>query len=146
MRAAQLGFAMIYRLIGVFFAVLLSAIDAHADVTNCRSDQGTVAYAQCIEAVLIEEESKLDEAFKVALEKLPERPLSAVLDSRNTTEQLRTHLIKAQEAWRVYAQESCAFVGAMQGRGLWVGIFTSSCLIVETKSRIEVLRTLPGPP
>lgn len=145
-RAAQLEFAMIWRRIGVFLAVLLLAIDAHADVTNCDSGQGAVAYAQCIEAVLSEEERKLDEAFKAALEKLPERPLSAVLDSRNTTEQLRAHLIKAQEAWRVYAQESCAFVGSMQGRGLWVGIFTTTCLIIETRSRIEALQTLPGPP
>lgn len=137
---------MISRLTGVFFAFLLLAIDAHADPTNCDSGQGTVAYAQCIAAVLIEEERKLDDAFKAALEKLPERPLSAVLDSRKTTEQLRTHLIKAQEAWRLYAQESCAFVGAMQGGGLWVGIFTTGCLIIETRSRIEALQTLPGPP
>jgi uncharacterized protein YecT (DUF1311 family) len=137
---------MICPRIGVFFAVLLLAIDARADVTNCESGQGTVAYAQCIAAVLIDEEKKLDEAFRAALEKLPERPLSAVQDARKTTEQLRTHLTKAQEAWRVYAQESCAFVGSMQGRGLWVGVFTTTCLIVETRSRIEALRTLPGPP
>lgn len=137
---------MIWRLIAVFLPILLLAIDAHADVTNCDSGQGTVAYAQCMAAVLIEEEMKLDDAFKAALDKLPERPLSAVLDARNTTEQLRAHLTKAQGAWRVYAQESCAFVGSMTGRGLWVGIFTSGCLIVETRSRIEALRTLPGPP
>lgn len=137
---------MTWRLIVVFLPILLLAIDARADVTNCDSGQGTVAYAQCMAAVLIEEERKLDDAFKAALDRLPERPMSAVLDSRKTTEQLRTHLIKAQEAWHLYAQESCAFVGAMQGGGLWVGIFTTGCLIVETRSRIKALQTLPGPP
>jgi uncharacterized protein YecT (DUF1311 family) len=136
---------MIWRRIGVFLAVLLLAIDAHADVANCDSGQGAVAYAQCIEAVLSEEERKLDEAFSQR-GLVPKVVFTAVLDSRNTTEQLRAHLIKAQEAWRVYAQESCAFVGSMQGRGLWVGIFTTTCLIIETRSRIEALQTLPGPP
>ena len=131
---------------GLFGVVFLCAFDAYADVTNCKSDQGTVAYAQCIAAVLVDEQKKLDETFRRALEKLPERPLSAVLDARNTTEQLREHLTKAQGAWRVYADESCAFVGSMQGRGLWVGVFTDQCLILETRSRIEALKHLPGPP
>jgi uncharacterized protein YecT (DUF1311 family) len=129
----------------LLLAASLWPVGAYGDVTNCKSDQGTLAYAQCINAVLAEEQQQLDRAFNKALENLPKRPPSAGMDSRNTTEQLRQHLNKAQEAWRTYALESCAFVGAMQGRGLWIGILEAQCLILETRARIEALKRLPGP-
>jgi uncharacterized protein YecT (DUF1311 family) len=134
------------RIIGACLsALMILSFQVRADTTDCPTVRGTVALAQCVAAVLGEEEKRLDQAFQKALENLPDRPLSDVRDSRNTTEALRKHLVQGQSAWRTYAEESCAYLGAMQGRGLWIGIFANQCLIREMRSRIEALGRLPGP-
>jgi uncharacterized protein YecT (DUF1311 family) len=132
--------------VGFLLAALLYAFDARADTTNCASDKGTVAYAQCVNSVLTELQKKLDQTYRLALENIPKLSSSDVLDPRKTTERLRQHLVQAQDAWEIYANESCAYIGAIQGRGLWIGIFEEECQIREKRIRIDALQRLPGPP
>jgi uncharacterized protein YecT (DUF1311 family) len=119
---------------------------ALADTTDCKNDKDTASFAQCITAALAKTREDLQVAFKQALESIPPLPLSDVQDSRKTGEMLKRHLIQAQSAWETYANETCSFVGGMQGRGLWIGIFGSECLIRESRARIDALRHLPKPP
>jgi uncharacterized protein YecT (DUF1311 family) len=65
------------------------------------------------------------------------------MDRRNTTEELRRHLIQSQAAWQTYVDESCAYIGGVAGRNLWIAIITVQCLMRETRSRIDALGHLP---
>lgn len=125
-------------------AAFLYPLDARADPTDCTSDKGAIAYAQCLHSVLIGLEKQLDQAFQKALENLPNR--SDEQDARRTNERLRQHLTQAQAAWKMYAIESCLFSGAMQGRGVWMAATATQCQIMQTKARIDALQRLPGPP
>src|ERR1700741_2220135 len=62
--------------VGFLLAGLLHAFDALADTTNCTSDKGTVAYAQCVNSMLTELQKQLDQTYRQALGNIPKLSFS----------------------------------------------------------------------
>lgn len=131
---------------GFLLTALFYAFDVQADTTDCSTDNGTVAYAQCVNSVLTELQKQLDQTYRQALEHIPNGSVVDNSTGRKTRPQLTQNLVQAQSAWQIYASESCEYIGGTQGSRIWITIFAAECLIRETRSRIDVLQHLPGPP
>jgi uncharacterized protein YecT (DUF1311 family) len=129
---------------GLLSVALFCASGSHADnIANCTYDVRSLEYAQCATSALagdlVELRKRLDQSYRQALEKVPDR---AIADAdgriRRTTPELKQHLIQAQGAWQTYVNESCAYEGGVWGgSSLTITIATTRCLIRETKSRLE---------
>jgi uncharacterized protein YecT (DUF1311 family) len=113
-------------LLALAVPVIAIADDSAAD--PCAKDH--VAYAKCLGAKLSAADEEVERAFQVALAELPE---SDSEDTRKGRAQLR----KAQEAWRAFANENCAYVGGLEGgSSLWVTTSAMECQLKEDKKRI----------
>jgi uncharacterized protein YecT (DUF1311 family) len=131
----------------ILFAGLLSGflapLHAQADQNECSNYGSSIEYAQCLSSKLTELRGQLDRSYRRALETVPNRS-PAPSDNRQTTQQLRQHLVQSQAAWQTYVAEICAYAGGVQGgSSIWVTIFQVQCLLKETRSRIEYLEHLP---
>ena len=131
----------------ILFAGLLSGflapLHAQADQNECSSYASSIEYAQCLSSKLTELRGQLDRSYRRALETVPNRS-PAPSDNRQTTQQLRQHLVQSQAAWQTYVDEICAYAGGVQGgSSIWVTIFQAQCLLKETRSRIDYLEHLP---
>jgi len=95
------------------------------DVGNCMANQ------------LSKDEAQLDVVYQERLKELPE---VNQWDTRKTQDQLR----RSQNAWRIYRDENCSYLGGTQGgSSKWVSVFVIECKVNETKNRIKFLKNLP---
>lgn len=117
---------------------LTSCIIASAADNPCLTQNGSMETAQCMAEKLKSVEAQLDSSFQEALETRPDA--GDLVDIRKTKAQLK----KAQNAWRVYRNENCSYVGGLQGGSdIWVTIFSTECALHETERRIEFFKNLP---
>lgn len=122
-----------------FAALLLIATASWANDAEedpCNKDYH-LAQVQCLGKKIQAAEVELDKQFKATVAQLPDSDPS---DNRKGKEQLR----KAQEAWRHYRDEHCAFIGGIQGgSNLWVSHFAGDCELEEINKRIEFFKNVP---
>jgi uncharacterized protein YecT (DUF1311 family) len=96
-----------------------------------------LAQVQCLMKKIEAAEVELDNFFNAVLTQLPD---TDPYDTRKGKAQLR----KAQDAWRIYRNEHCAFIGGIQGgSNLWVTHFSGDCELEETNKRIEFFKSVP---
>jgi len=119
--------------------VLLAPLSSMAETATddpCKLDYH-LAQVQCLGTKIEAAEKELDRLFNATLEKLRDSDPS---DTRKGKQQLR----KAQEAWRAYRDEHCAFIGGIQGgSNLWVTHFGAECELEETNKRIQFFKQVP---
>ncbi|NWB51118.1 lysozyme inhibitor LprI family protein [Pseudomonas gingeri] len=122
----------------VFFAFSLgSCMNATADDGPCSTENSSLDAAQCAAEKLKYLEQKLESSYEAALKKMPE---TSNWDVRKAKKQL----MKSQDAWRVYRDENCSYVGGLQGgNNMMVTDFSNECSLKETEKRIEFFRNLP---
>lgn len=100
--------------------------------------EGNLADVQCLVKYLGWLDRELNQAYKLALEKLPEKDN---FDNRGGRGQLR----KSQRAWLKYKADNCPLVGAMEGgSNLWKTHFGALCEEREIKERIRFLKEIVG--
>ncbi len=105
--------------------------------SGCGGD-GHLSDVQCLGKYLGWLDEELNKAYKIALEKLPEKDN---FDNRGERGQLR----KSQLAWLKYKADNCPLVGAMEGgSNLWKTHFGMLCEEREIKERIKFLREISG--
>jgi uncharacterized protein YecT (DUF1311 family) len=96
-----------------------------------------LAQVQCLRKKIEATEVELDKVFNTVLTQLPD---TDPYDTRKGKAQLS----KAQDAWRTYRNEHCAFIGGIQGgSNLWVTHFAGDCELEETNRRIEFFKSVP---
>jgi uncharacterized protein YecT (DUF1311 family) len=125
-----------------FFPLLciFSCTNVFAADELCDTGNNSLELAQCLAGNLKVAEDRLNSIYQVSLEKLPE---TSEWDTRKTKGQL----VKAQNAWRIYRDENCTYLGGLQGGdNMWVTIFGTECAIDETNKRIEFFKHLPPSP
>jgi uncharacterized protein YecT (DUF1311 family) len=111
---------------------------AKAEQNACAKQVTSEQADQCIAEKLRAAEARLDSIYRIALAKLPE---ADPFDNRKTKAQLK----EAQEAWQVYRDENCRYIGGLQGgSSRWVSIFARECDLSETERRIKFFNSLPG--
>ena len=116
---------------------LLPAMAVAQELTVDPCAQSHLAYAKCVGKSLEAANAEVDRAYQSALAELPE-------SDPNDTRKGRNQLRRAQEAWRNYVTEQCAFVGGVQGgSNLWVTTFAGECELKETAKRLEFFRNPP---
>jgi uncharacterized protein YecT (DUF1311 family) len=117
--------------------LLCNCIASNASDSACLTQNSSIKSAQCASEKLRAAEALLDENFQEALGKLPE---SSDWDIRKTKSQLE----KAQEAWRIYRDENCKYIGGLKGgNNVSVTTFSTECSLHETQQRIEFFKNLP---
>ena len=108
--------------------------DARGDCSEAASD---LALAQCLGTRIADERQRVDRLYVAALAGLPDANPSDLRKSK-------AQLVAAQDAWKHFADENCAYVGGQEGGGnLWVTIFGELCLIDEYKKRIQFFESPP---
>ncbi|MDY7574501.1 lysozyme inhibitor LprI family protein [Actimicrobium sp. CCI2.3] len=116
---------------------LSNCVIASADDNPCLTQSSSMQSAQCLEEKLKTAEAMLDSSYQDALHHLPD---TSDRDIRKTKEQLK----KAQNAWLVYRNEHCNYMGALKGgSNIWVTIFSLECSLQETERRIDFFLHLP---
>lgn len=121
----------------MFFA--LYPINAHSQITgdlktklDCNSN-ATVDLMKCYADGFAKVNGRLKDAYRAALGAMPAQDQS---DSRKS----RIQLEKSEKAWKQYRDENCLLRGGLEGgNNGWVAIFSDSCRIDETESRIKFL-------
>ena len=116
-------------------SLLLASGHLAADESPCGGSH--LEQMQCLEAEIEALNATLDNLYQATLAKLPD---SDRTDSRKG----KAQLVRAQEAWRKYRDEHCAFIGGIQGgSNLWVSHFAANCEISETRNRITFFENVP---
>ena len=120
-----------------FLFCMANCITVLAADSTCLTQNSSIEITQCEGERLSLAEEQLDLWYQEALKKLPE---TSDWDKRKTQAQLK----KAENAWQIYRDENCNYVGGLQGgNNIWVTIFSTECLIKETENRIEFFKKFP---
>ena len=97
-----------------------------------------IAIAQCLSQRIDNLKTIVTQLYNSALSGMPS---NNDFDTRKSQAQL----VKAQDSWRTYVQENCAYVGGLEGGGnLWVTIFSEQCLLDEYRKRIDFFKHPPS--
>ena len=97
-----------------------------------------IAVAQCLNKRIKSLNITVDQLYNSALANMP---VTDELDTRKS----KAQLVKAQDAWKTYVQENCAYVGGLEGGGnLWATIFSEQCLRDEYRRRIDFFAHPPS--
>jgi uncharacterized protein YecT (DUF1311 family) len=120
--------------IGALLALTLPAVVCAED-KPC-SQTNPLAVLECLNAKTEVAAAELKALYSAVLAR---RPDAEPTDTRKEKGQL----VKAQQAWRNYVTEHCAFVGGLEGgSNLWVTTFTMQCVLQETQERIDFFKDL----
>jgi uncharacterized protein YecT (DUF1311 family) len=105
---------------------------AHA-ADDCAQASGR-EQVQCLSDKIDAADTVLDTLYSAVLAKLPDNDPS---DTRKS----KAQLVKAEDAWRNYVDQNCAYIGAAEGgSNLWVTNFMARCQLDEIRKRIDFFR------
>lgn len=108
-----------------------------SDERECFSHQTDEQTITCVSDRLGKREKELEALVRDVMAGMPEMDSS---DNRRN----REVLARSQNAWKVYRDENCRYLGGVQGgNNKWVSYFEALCLLRETNHRIDFLRQPP---
>ena len=120
----------VFKVCALLAGGLLSPLSAHAQRASACQGGSHPDQMDCVAVSIDYANLVLDRLYQAALAKLP-------ATGPNDIRKQRSQLVKAEDAWRAYANGQCAFVGGQEGgSNSWVSQFASQCLLDETDKRI----------
>lgn len=121
--------------VGLSLLCCFAGGQAYADDV-CSGEPDDMAVAKCVADQMRASSAELEKDYQEALTKLP--------DADENYRRTKAQLIKTQAAWKIFVDEQCKLVGALQGGSwLYVSLFDSQCLWDENRKRIEFIKKIP---